>query len=296
MREFRGIFPAIVTPFTQSGDFDPGAMRRIVRYQLAAGVHGFYLCGGTGEGLLLTREEHRAVSETVVDEVGGKVPVISHVGAFRTDETLLRAEDARAAGVDAIAALPPAYFYKLDEKGLVGHYAKLAETAALPLLIYNIPQRTGVTMTSELYARLLEIDHIVGMKDSSGDVYALGRFAAQQPDAVLFNGEDRVLLGGLLAGACGGIGMTYNLMPRRFVKLWESVQAGNQLAAAKMQEGINECIAVIISFEGIAATKQIMAWLGHACGEPRSPIRPLDEDERSRLRKTLDAVGFFKEE
>ena len=196
MSELVGIFPATVTPFDNDGAFDAGAMRRIVRHQLGAGVHGLYVCGGTGEGLLLTTAEHRAVIETVVDEVAGKVPVVSHVGAFQTAETLARARDARAVGVDAVAALPPAYFYKPDDEGLLQYYSVLAEAAApLPLLIYNIPQRTGVAMTPELYARMLEIENIVGMKDSTGDVYAIGQFVSQRPEAVLFGGADSVLLG-----------------------------------------------------------------------------------------------------
>ena len=295
MKQLRGIYPATVTPYDDDGVFDAPAMRKIIRHQLAAGVHGFYVCGGTGEGLLLTREEHRAVAETVVDEVAGKVPVISHVGAFQTADTLARARDAQEVGVDAMAALPPAYFYKPDDEALVQYYTELAGAAgSLPLLIYNIPQRTGVTMTPELYGRLLEVDNIVGMKDSSGNLYAIGQFVSQQPEAVVFNGEDTTVLGGLLAGASGGIGLTYNLMPQRFVELWDAVQAADLPAAAATQKRINECVAAIVTVEGIAAAKQTMAWMGLACGLPRTPIRRLGEDEESRLRSALDAVGFFE--
>ena len=261
MSQLRGIFPATVTPFDEGSVFDGAAMRRIVKYQLNAGVHGFYLCGGTGEGLLLTTSEHRAVAETVVDEVAGKATVVSHVGAFQTADTLVRAKDAKEVGVDAVAALPPAYFYKPDEQGLVQYYSLLAEEAApLPVLVYNIPQRTGVTMTPDLYDRLLEIENIIGMKDSSGDVFAIGGFVSQQPDAVIFNGDDTVVLGGLLAGARGGIGLTYNLMPQLFVKLWDAVQAGDMTLAAETQQCINERIAIVIRWEGLAAAKQILAW------------------------------------
>ena len=296
MKQLRGIFPATVTPFDKSGAFDPAAMRKIVRHQLKAGVHGFYLCGGTGEGLLLKREEHREVVETVIDEAGGKVPVISHVGAFQTDDTLARAEDARNAGVAAMSALPPAYFYKPDEKALVQYYRRLAEAAVLPLLIYNIPARTGVTMTPELYGELLDIENIIGMKDSTGDLFSIGRFVAQRPEATVFNGEDTVLLGGLLAGACGGIGMTYNLMPYWFVRLWDAVQAGNMKEAAGWQEKINKSVFVLLGFEGMAATKQTMAWMGLECGVPRTPLRALEDDEKDQLRKGLEAAGFFEQE
>ena len=294
MSELRGVFPATVTPYDSDGAFDAAAMRKIVRHQLGAGVHGFYVCGGTGEGLLLTTAEHRAVAEAVVNEVAGEVPVISHVGAFQTAETLARAEDARAIGVDAIAALPPAYFYKPDEEGLVQYYSVLAAAASpLPLLIYNIPQRTGVTMTPDLYARLLEIDNVVGMKDSSGNVFAIGQFASQRPEAVLFSGDDSALVGALLAGASGGIGLTYNLIPQWFVRLWDAVQAADLPAAAAAQNRINECVAAVTSVEVIAAAKQSLAWMGLECGQPRTPIRPLDEGEQQRLRAALDGVGFF---
>lgn len=297
MSNLSGIFPATVTAFDSDGEFDAAAMRRIIRYQLGAGVHGLYVCGGTGEGLLLTTVEHRAVIETVVDEVAGAVPVVSHVGAFQTADTLARARDARAVGVDAVSALPPAYFYKPDDEGLLQHYSVLAEAASpLPLLIYNIPQRTGVAMTPELYGRMLEIDNVVGMKDSTGDVYAIGQFISQQPEAVVLGGADSVLLGTLLAGAQGGIGLSYNLVPQQFVRLWDAVQAADLSAAAAVQEQINACIAAISTVEVVAAAKQTMNWMGLPCGLPRTPIRSLDEHEQNRLRVALDAIGFFDEQ
>jgi len=294
--DLAGIFPATVTAFDRDGAFGPMAMRRIIRHQLNAGVHGLYVCGGTGEGLLLTTDEHRAVAETTVDEVAGSVPVISHVGAFQTEETLTRARDAVAVGVDAVAALPPAYFYKPDDEGLLQYYSTLAEAASpLPLLIYNIPQRTGVAMTPDLYRRMLEIENVVGMKDSTGDVYSIGQFVSQCPDAVVFGGADSVLLGTLLAGAHGGIGLSYNLVPEWFVALWDAVRAGDMDAAATEQNRINACIAAISVVEVVAAAKQTMAWMGLECGLPRTPIRSLDEDEQNKLRSALDAIGFFEE-
>ena len=296
MSELRGVYPATVTPCDSNGGFDAAAMRKIICHQLDAGVHGFYLCGGTGEGLLLTTAEHRTVVETAVDEVAGKVPVISHVGAFQTADTMERAKDALAIGVDAIAAVPPSYFYKPDDEGMLLHYTELAAAAApLPVLIYNIPGRTGVTMTPDLYAKLLEIDNVVGMKDSSGSVFGIGQFVAQCPQAVLFSGDDTQLLAALLPGAGGGIGLTYNVIPQLFVQLWDNVQAGDLPAAAATQNRINEFVAAIIRVEVIAAAKQTMAWMGLECGLPRSPIRPLREDEQQQLRGALDALGLFDE-
>ena len=295
LRQLQGIYPATVTAFDGDGAFDAPAMRRIVRSQLAAGVHGFYVCGGTGEGLLLNVEERQKVIETVVDEVAGRAGVIAHVGAFRTVETLAVARQAGALGVDAIAALPPSYFYTPDNIGLVSHYTELAQASDVPLLIYNLPQRTGITMTIELFDELMQVDNIVGMKDSSGNIHGLGRFVEDHHDAVIFNGEDTVLVAGLLAGACGGIGATYNLMPHLFVRLWDAFQAGDVESLAKTQSRLHQiwnASSVVDLFAGI---KQAMAWMGLECGVPRTPLRPLTDEETRSLRQRLERIDFFSE-
>ena len=183
MKKLEGILPAIVTPFDKAGEVDAPAMRKIIRHQLAAGCHGFYLTGGTGEGLLLTQKERQDLLETTMDEVNGKGLVIAHVGAFQTAETIALARHACKAGVDAIAALPPSYFYKPDVNGLIRYYTDLAQASTVPVLVYNLPQRTGITMTQDTFERLLKIDNIVGMKDSSGNVYALGPVLLRRQEA-----------------------------------------------------------------------------------------------------------------
>ncbi|MBI5879755.1 MAG: dihydrodipicolinate synthase family protein [Chloroflexi bacterium] len=295
MRPLKGICPAIVTPFDSRGDFDPAAMRRIVQHQLAAGVDGFYVGGGTGEGLLLTRAEREALLETVIDEVRGRALVIAHIGAFQTAETLALARHASDIGADAIAALPPGYFYRPDATGLVRYYTAVAEASRVPLLVYNIPQRTGIGMTRELLDRLLAIPNIVGMKDSSGNVYALGLFFAGGKQPVIFQGEDTVLLAGLVAGACGGIGATYNIMPELFVELWRAYQANDLQAAARTQARVNTIIDALLVVDLFGGIKQTLAWMGMPCGEPRTPNRPLDESETAKLRRSLESVRFFKE-
>jgi N-acetylneuraminate lyase len=294
MRELQGIYPAIVTAFDNEGAFDPEAMRRIVRHQLKAGAHGFYVCGGTGEGLLLTREERQAVLETVLDEVNGRAGVIAHIGAYHTADTIALASHASQAGADAIAALPPAYFYRPDAPALVHYYTDVAEAVEVPLLIYNIPQRTGITMTRELFAQLLEVENIVGMKDSSGDIFALSLFLNGEEKPVIFNGEDTMLAAGLMVGACGGIGASYNMMPHLFVALWNSFQAGELEEVGKIQSRINQLIDAILLVDLFAGLKQILAWMGMECGVPRTPNRPLTEEETTQLRRSLEKVGFFE--
>lgn len=293
MTTLRGIYPAIVTPFDKDGAFSPAAMRDIVQYQLEARVHGFYLCGGTGEGLLLTVEERQAVLETVLEEVAGRAQVIAHIGAFQTADTLTLARHASRAGADAIAALPPAYFYKPDTLGLVRYYNEVAGASTVPVLVYNIPHRVGINMTQELFEQLLAIPNVVGMKDSSGNIYALSLFFSGGKTPVVFQGEDTVLLSGLMAGACGGIGATYNVMPRRFVRLWEAFEAKDMDAAASIQQRINEIINALLVVNIFGAVKQTLAWMGLDCGVPRGPLRPLTDEETTKLRASLDSVDFF---
>ena len=147
MDNLRGIFPATVSTFDMNGRFDAVSMRQIVRHQIDAGVHGLYVCGGTGEGLLMNSKERQDLLETVLDETRGDVTVIAHVGAFQIPETIALAQHASKIGVDAISALPPSYFYKPDEISQVNYYKSIAQVSEVPLLIYNIPQRTGIAMT-----------------------------------------------------------------------------------------------------------------------------------------------------
>jgi len=296
MKELKGIYPAIVTPFDKKGEFSPEAMRKIVRHQLAAGVHGFYVCGGTGEGMLLTVKERKAALETVMDEAGDGVGIIAHIGAFQTADTLTLARHASKVGVDAIAAIPPAYFFKPDTLGLVRYYTELAEASSVPILVYNIPQRTGVNMTQDLFDQLLKLPHVVGMKESSGNVYSLSLFFTGGKKPIIFEGEDTVLLPGLMMGACGGIGATYNLWPQLFVKLWNEFQAREMDAASQTQLRINELIDAFLGkgdfFSGI---KQVMAWMGLESGTGRTPNRPLTDEETTKLRQSLEEVSFFEE-
>lgn len=294
-RKLAGIYPATVTPFSSDGTFSANAMRKIIRHQLDAGVDGFYLCGGTGEGLLLTREEREATLECVIDEVDGGAGVIAHVGAFQTAETIALARHASQAGADAIAALPPSYFYKPDHLGLVQYYTAIAEASDLPLLIYNIPQRTGVAMTEELFEEMLALPNVIGMKDSTGDIEALASFLGIGDNPVIFEGEDTTVLPALMTGAAGGVGATYNMMPQLYVKLWRAYQDRNFVTAESVQSRITEIIFALLKVDVISGVKQAVNWMGLECGEGRSPNRSLTDEEKTRLRTALDKVGFFDE-
>ena len=269
-------------------------MRRIVRHQIDAGVHGLYVCGGTGEGLLMNSKERQDLLETVLDETRGDVTVIAHVGAFQIPESIALAQHASGIGVDAISALPPSYFYKPDEISQINYYKSIAQVSEVPLLIYNIPQRTGIAMTESLYDELMQVDNVIGMKDSSGDIYTLGHLASKWKESVIFEGEDSLLLPSLIAGAIGGIGASYNLMPELYVRLWDAYQGKNIDKAAEIQARVNGVIrALLISPDLIGGIKQVLGWMDLECGAPRSPNRTLRSEEAAKLRQAFDTIGFF---
>jgi N-acetylneuraminate lyase len=297
MITFQGNYSPLVTPIDRTDHVDLAALRQVVRYQLDAGMDGFYVCGGTGEGLLLTSSERKSVLETVLDEVKGRVGVIAHIGAFQTADTLELARHAGDAGVDAIAAIPPAYFYKPDTLGLVQYYTQVAGASAAPLFVYNIPGRVGITMTPALFDQLMSVPNIVGMKDSSGDLFTMGLLFTGGRTPLIFEGNETVLLPALLYGACGGIGTTHNITPRLFARMWRQYQAGDIAGAAKTQLRINELLDAIVPITGpvMNGAKEIMEWMGLPCGVLRSPNRSLTDEERAELKRRLDASGFFDE-
>lgn len=290
----RGIFPALVTPFDQHGKVNEYMLRKVIDYQLQAGVQGFYLCGGTGEGLLLTAQERKAIVETVINQVKGRAVVIAHIGAFQTHETEELARHAQDAGADAVSCLPPTFFYKPDLDGLILYYEQIASASNLPLLLYNIPQRTGVNITPTIMRRFMQIPNVAGLKHATLDIFQLRNLIELgKGKLIVFEGEDPVLLPALLYGADGGIGCTYNVMPQLFVRVYKLFLEKDYEEAARIQFQINRVINVLIQFDVIAATKETMTMMDMDVGPGRTPQRPLTEQEKDHLREGLEAEGFF---
>jgi len=295
-RELKGIYPAIVTAFDKNGNINEAMQREIIEYQIEAGVDGFYLCGGTGEGLLLTVEERKRMLEIALDQIKGRVGIIDHIGAFQTADTVELARHAGEAGADAISCLPPSWFYKPDAAGLVEYYKQVAGATDLPLLVYNIPQRTGLELTPGLMDKLRGIKNVVGLKHATGNLYQMGQIISlAKGEMIVFMGEDMFLLPALMYGAVGGIGGSYSIMPRYYVEIYKNFVEGNYEKATEIQVRANEIIPVYDGFMFISANKEILCMMGFDCGTGRSPNRPLTDEEKALLRKRLEEVNFFED-
>jgi N-acetylneuraminate lyase len=280
----RGIFPALLTPMSDDGsEVNLGALRQLVEMQISAGVHGFFVCGGSGEGILLTPDERRQILETVLDQTNGRAKIIAHVGAINTAQGQELARHAASLKVDAVAAIPPIYF-KVDSAALRDHYRLIAEAAGdTPLWVYNIPSATGVEITAAVMADLLNIPTVSGIKYSSYNLFDMKKIIGLSPNITVHSGFDEVCVAGLTMGAQGAIGSTYNVLPATFVKLYQAAAAGDWAKAQEIQGRANQVIQALISVPLMAGMKAILTAWGIDCGGPRRPQRPLTAAERSAI-------------
>lgn len=289
----RGIFPALLTPLSEDGsEVNYVALRQLVELQINCGVHGFFVCGGSGEGILLTPHERRQILETVIDQAKGRAHIIAHVGAISTAQAQELAEHAASLAVDAIAAIPPIYF-KVDGAALRDHYRLIAEAAGdTPLWVYNIPSATGVEITAAVMADLRSIPTVSGIKYSSYNLFDMKRIIGLSPEITVHSGFDEVCVAGLTMGAHGAIGSTYNVLPSTFVDLYNAAAAGDWAKAQQIQGRANQVIQALIAVPLIAGMKVILDSWGIRCGGPRRPQRPLTSAERDTILTAVAAAGI----
>lgn len=294
LERFRGIIPALITPYTAEEQIDGRTARNLVRHLMDKRVAGFFLNGSTGEGFLQTVGERKQFLEIVLNEVAGAVPVIAHIGAMDTATCVELAKHAALAGADAISAVAP-FYYKHGAEQLRRHYLDIARATDLPFIIYHFPAFTGVGADVQFYRQLAEIENIVGVKFTSKDTFELQQLIEACGDEFLvFNGPDECLLAGLVMGCCGAIGSTYNIMPGKFVELFESFARGDLPAARAIQREVNAVIAELTKYDFIAFEREILRLQGFDVGQARRPIQRLTDEERGRIHRFAERHAFLE--
>ena len=281
--KFEGIMPALLTPINENSTLREDAARMLCKYQLAEGADGVYVCGATGEGVLLNAETRKAMCEVVIDEVKGKIPVITHVASIDTMETIELAKHAERMGADCVAAVPPFYF-QYNEREVYDYYKALASAVSIPVMIYYFPA-SGAQMDANLVAKLFEIDNITSIKWSSRDYFDVIRLKEMTHGEInVINGPDETLLCGLAAGADGGIGANYNVALPLFKKLYTEFKAGNIEGARKAQNDIHKIRAAIRGTGTlIPALKYVLELRGIPFGEAAFPMQKLSNEQKSKL-------------
>lgn len=294
LNKFRGVIVAFYGCYDGNGEIDPQAVRKLARYYKNAGVKGLYVGGSSGEGMLQSAAERKLVLETVMQEVGGEMTIIAHVGAPSTRESVELAIHAESVSADAVSAVPSIY-YRLSADSVERHWRAMIDSTSLPFIIYHIPQLTGFHLSTGLLKKLSALDKVIGVKISSESTYELQQFkAAGGEDFLVLNGPDEQYLAGRSIGADGGIGGTYGVMPELFLKLEACINEGNLELAREWQGKINEVISELLQFPSLyGACKALLKLRGLDIGEPRLPLLPVTDSDQEAVARLHDKLSRY---
>jgi 4-hydroxy-tetrahydrodipicolinate synthase len=235
---FTGVGTALITPFTRGGALDEAAIKRLARRQIDAGVHFLVPCGTTGETPTLTEAERRRVVELVVEESAGKVPVVAGAGGYDTKEVVHAAREMKKAGADGLLSVTP-YYNKPTPEGLFQHFSVVADATPLPIILYNVPGRTGCNVDAATLAKLATIPHIVAVKEASGNIQQMVEICAAVPEGFLvLSGDDALTLPLMAVGGRGIISVASNEIPAEMVQMVEAAERGDYAEARKVHARI----------------------------------------------------------
>lgn len=292
--KFKGIMPAIVSPLNEDGTVREKVLRKLINWQLEAGCTGFYICGATGEGTVMKPESRKAMAEITIGEVKGRGCVIDHIGAIDLRTAIDLARHASDMGVDAISSVPP-FFYGYGEKEIIQYYQALSDSSDVPLLMYASPL-AGMNITVEMVRKMLGIRNMIGLKWTSYNYYDMRRIKElNDGDINVINGPDETLLCGLTMGADGGIGATYNVMPKAFVKIFSSFISGNIKEAQEAQFKVNKVIQLLLKYGVLNGVKDMLEMKGFDAGYCTYPLKRFEASEQEAFRTELKALKFEEE-
>ena len=291
MSDFHGVYPAIITPMTAEGDLNEAAFRDVMEFNIQAGVHGFWVAGGTGESVLLDDEENMRIAEIAADQSRGRIENIMHVGAATTAKTVKLAEHAAKAGVESICCVPP-FFYRQSDEAIVEHYRAVGAAADLPLFVYNLPQSTGVEITPELMRKIQDgVPQLKGVKHSAVTFTNVRAFAKMGLNCLI--GNSMLMLPALTIGATGCVDGPPNMAPELWVEIWNAYNDGDIARAEAAQDRASEVTGLVRQFGLHATAKAVISErLGIDCGDPRAPGQPLNPEQRAALMKRVEELGL----
>jgi len=293
-----GVIPAIPTPFRADGRaVDEDALRRVVRHVVDNGVHGIMTTGGTGEFPHLSRKERSRVTEIVAAEAAGAVPVYAGTAACSTWEAVALMEDAADAGADAAILTPPFYF-RIPDAELYRHFEDVAGAGMLPVVVYNNPLYTGNALSPGLVASLMEVDGVVGLKQSEDDLGQLVEALrlSEGSGRSLLTGIDSQFYAALSVGARGIYSTAAAIVPAEMVRLWDLVQAGDHTGALAQHRRLQPLNRFLEYDPGyVSPTKEALTMMGLDCGPVRRPLPDFPEAERPALREALALLGVLSE-
>lgn len=286
----KGSMPALITPF-RGGKLDERAFRRLIAWQIAEGSHGLVPAGTTGESATLSHDEHNRVIEITVEEAAGRVPVVAGAGSNSTVEAIALSRHAKSVGADAVLSVAP-YYNKPTQEGLYRHFASIAETVDIPIVVYNIPGRSVVEISVETMERLARIVNVIGVKDATANLARTTRErAACGHDFRLLSGEDGTALGYMAHGGHGCISVTANVAPRLCAEFQAACLAGDFAHARALHDRLMPLHDAMFCEASPAPVKHAASLLGLCDDEVRLPIVPASDAARARIRAAMEAAA-----
>lgn len=294
LEKYHGILPAFYACYESNGEVSLERTKALARHLKGKGVKGLYVAGSSGECIYQNVEERKKTLEAVMEEVGGTMTIIAHVGANSTRDSMELARHAESVKVDAIASIPPIYF-KLPEYAIAEYWNDISKAAPnTDFIIYNIPQLAGVSLTVNLFKEMLKNPKVVGVKNSSMPVQDIQTFKAIGGENItVFNGPDEQFVAGRMMGADGGIGGTYGVMPELFLKADELFKSGNFARAQELQFAVDEIIVAMCACHGnlYAVMKEILRLNGLDIGGVRSPLPALIDSDMPQVEKCRQLIS-----
>lgn len=289
---FDGVFTALVTPF-RDGSVDERALTELVERQIAAGVDGLVPCGSTGEAATLSHAEHQRVVEVAVAAARGRVQVLAGTGSNNTVEAIQLTHHAKDAGADGALLISP-YYNRPTQDGIVAHYIEIARQTSFPLVVYNIPGRTGSNVLPGTLARLAEVDQIVGVKEACGDLNQIAHVIASVPDSfAVLAGDDWATLPMLALGGKGVISTISNVAPGDVVDLVRAFRAGDLARARSVHYRLMPLVDALFCETNPVPVKAALAMRGLIHEELRLPLVPISNGNRERLQAVMKELGLL---
>ncbi len=290
---FKGSYVALVTPFKENGLIDEEKLRELVNYHVENGSAGIVPCGTTGESPTLSYEEHKKVLEVVVEETKGRIQVIAGAGSNSTKEAVEFTKHAKEIGADAVLSIVP-YYNKPGQKGIYAHFAQIAKEVNIPIMLYNVPGRTGINMTPETIYELSKLDNIKGVKEASGNIEQVCEIIDLCQDNIdVLSGDDALLLPMLSVGAKGVISVTANFMAKDVSDLIKCFDKNDLLGARKLHEKLFRLNQNMFIETNPVPVKAAMELLGKIRSDVRLPLVSISPENKELLKNLLKNVEML---
>jgi N-acetylneuraminate lyase len=290
VKRYSGIIPALITPFASDGSINERALRELLDFNLGKGVEAFYVCGSSGEAFLMSLQERKRVFKIVADQVAGQVPLICHVGNINTWSAVELARHAEEHGAMAISSIPP-FYYDFSEEEIKQYYLDLIEAIDLPMIVYNFPDFSGVSINTANAAELLRHEAVLGIKHTSNDMFEIGKIKKLDDALVVFSGFDQCWVSAMAMGADSAIGSTYNVMPEKAIAMQSAFAAGRVDEAWRIQMVANEVIMALLEVGVFNGIKYLLHLQGIDAGSSRAPFKPLTSAQQERLKGVLPLIS-----